>query len=141
MNTTTLVTLLQIAAVLHLGLAWAGLTMPKTVGLHDHLAPLPPFIRHLFYVYFSFIAMILVSFGILTFVFAGNIAAGEPVARGLCLLMLAFWTVRLFVAAYVFDVRPYLTSWFLRAGYHATNLVFVYLVVIYAVAVWKGGRL
>jgi len=141
MNTTTLVTLLQIAAVLHLGLAWAGVTMPKVVGLGQHLAPLPPFIRRLFYTYFTFIALMLVAFGTLTFVFANNIAAGEPVARGLCLLMLGFWLVRLFVAAFVFDVRPYLTNWFLRIGYQATNLVFIYLVAVYALAVWKGGRL
>ena len=141
MNTTTLVTLLQVAAVLHLGLAWAGATMPKVVGLGQHLAPLPPFIRQLFYTYFSFIALILVSFGALTFVFATNIAAGEPAARGLCLLMLGFWLVRLFVAAFIFDVRPYLTSWFLRLGYQATNVVFLYLVVVYALAAWKGGRL
>ena len=141
MNTTTLVTLLQVAAVLHLGLAWAGATMPKVVGLGQHLAPLPPFIRQLFYTYFSFIALILVSFGTLTFVFATNIAAGEPAARGLCLLMLGFWLVRLFVAAFIFDVRHYLTSWFLRLGYQATNVVFLYLVVVYALAAWKGGRL
>jgi hypothetical protein len=139
MNATTLVTLLQIAAVLHLGLAWAGATMPKVVGLDEHLAPLPPFIRRLFYTYFSFIALMLVAFGLLTFIFAPNIAAGEPVARGLCLLMLGFWTARLFVAAFVFDVRPYLTSRLLRLGYHATNLVFIYLVVVYALAAWKGG--
>ena len=141
MNTTTLVTFLQIAAVLHLGLAWAGATMPKVVGLGGHLALLPPFIRRLFYTYFTFIALMLVSFGTLTFVFANNIATGEPAARGLCLLMLGFWLVRLFVAAFVFDVRPYLTTWFLRAGYQATNFVFIYLVVVYAFAAWKGGRL
>ncbi len=140
MNTTTLVTLLKIAAVLHLGLAWAGLTMPKVVNLREHLTPLPPFIRHLFYTYFTFIALMLVSFGCLTFVFAGNIAVGEPVARGLCLLMLGFWTVRLFVAALVFDVRPYLKNTLLRLGYHATNAVFLYLVAVYAFAAWKGGR-
>jgi hypothetical protein len=72
--------------------------------------------------------MILAAFGLLTFFFAGAIAAGEPVARSLCLLMLAFWTVRLFVAAFVFDVRPYLKNWFLRLGYQATNVVFLYLV-------------
>jgi len=141
MNTATLVTLLQIAAVLHLGLAWAGATMPKVVGLGQHLSPLPPFIRQLFYTYFSFIALMLVAFGTLTFILAPNIAAGEPAARGLCLLMLGFWLVRLFVAAFVFDVRPYLTNWFLRAGYQATNIVFIYLVAVYAFAVWKGGRL
>jgi hypothetical protein len=141
MNTTTLITLLQIAAILHLGLAWAGLTMPKIVGLGKHLAPLPPFIRQLFYTYFTFVALMLVSFGCLTFVFATNIAAGEPAARGLCLLMLVFWTMRLLVAAFVFEVRPYLQSTLLCLGYHATNAVFIYLVVIYAFAVWKGGRL
>ena len=140
MNATTLTILLQIAAILHGGLAWAGLTMPKTVGLRGHLAPLPPFIRHLFYVYFIFIALMLVSFGALTFLFAHNIAAGEPVARGLCLLMLGFWTVRLFVAAFIFDVRPYLKNGLLRVGYHATNLVFIYLVAVYALAAWFGGR-
>jgi hypothetical protein len=141
MNTSTLVTLLQIAAILHLGLAWAGATMPKVVGLGQHLAPLPPFIRHLFYTYFSFIALMLVAFGTLTFIFAPNIAAGEPAARGLCLLMLGFWLVRLFVAAFIFDVRPYLKNWFLRLGYQATNFVFIYLVAVYAIAAWKGGKL
>jgi len=141
MNTTTLVTLLQIAAVLHIGLAWAGATMPKVVGLGEHLAPLPPFIRRLFYTYFSFIALMLVAFGLLTFILAPNIAAGEPAARGLCLLMLGFWLVRLFVAAFVFDVGPYLTNRLLRLGYHATTLVFICLVLVYALAAWKGGRL
>jgi hypothetical protein len=141
MTTATLITLLQIAAVLHLGLAWAGLTMPRVVSLAGHLAILPPFHRRLFYTYFSFIALMLVAFGLLTFILAPNIAGGEPAARGLCLLMLGFWLVRLFVAAFVFDVRRYLTHWFLRLGYHATNVVFIYLVIVYALAAWKGGKL
>lgn len=141
MNSTTLIMLLQIAAALHIGLAWAGLTMPKVVGLSEHLAPLPAFIRQLFYTYFTFIGLMLVSFGLLTFLFAADIAAGEPAARGLCLLMCGFWTVRLFVAAFVFDVRPYLKNGLLRLGYHATNVVFIYLVAVYALAAWKGGRL
>ena len=141
MTTATLITLLQIAAALHLGLVWAGATMPRAVGLAAHLKPLPPFIRQLFYTYFSFIGLMLLAFGTLTFALAPKIAAGEPAARGLCFLMLAFWMVRLFVAAFIFDVRPYLTNWFLRLGYQATNVVFVYMVAIYALAAWKGGRL
>lgn len=141
MTTATLVTLLQIAAVLHLGLVWAGATMPRAVGLDQHLKPLPPFIRQLFYTYFSFIGLMLLAFGTLTFLLAPDIAAGEPAARGLCFLMLAFWTLRLFVATFVFDVRPYLKTLFLRIGYQATNVAFVYMVAIYALAAWKGGRL
>jgi hypothetical protein len=133
--------LLQIAGVLHLGLLCAGASMPRAVGLRNHLATLPPFIRRLFLVYFVFIGLMLVGFGSLTFLFAGAMAAGEPVARALCVLMLVFWLIRLFAAAFVFDVRPYLTGWFYRLGYQATNLVFVYLVAIYAVTVWRGGGL
>jgi hypothetical protein len=136
-----LTALLQIAGLLHLGLVWAGATMPRTVKLSEHLNPLPPFIRRLFWVYYTFIGLLLISFGTLTFLFARNMSAGEPMARAVCILLAGFWTVRLIAAAFVFDVRPYLTSWFYRIGYQATNLVFVYLVAIYVVAAWKGGNL
>ena len=141
MNTIILTHLLQIAGGLHLGLVWAGATMPRAVQLHQHLRTLPPFIRRLFLVYFAFIGLVLAGFGTLTFLFAGAMAAGEPLARALCALMFVFWFVRLLVAAFVFDVRPYLTHAFYRLGYVALNSVFVYLLLIYAVAFWKGGRL
>lgn len=141
MKTSTLTTLLQIAALLHIGLLCAGASMPKAVNLRLHIATLPPFLRQLFLVYFSFIALMLVGFGSLTFLFAHAIAAGEPTARALCVLMTIFWSVRLIVAAFIFDVRPYLTNWFYRLGHQATNLVFVYLVAVYALAAWKGGTI
>jgi hypothetical protein len=39
----------------------------------------------------------------------------------------------------VFDVRPYLTTTLYRLGYHAINIVFIYLGVIYAWAALMGG--
>ena len=141
MKTELLITLLQIAALCHLGLVWAGVSMPKAVNLSGHLATLPPFIRRLFLVYFAFIGLVLIGFGSLTFFFAQAIAAGEPIARGLCVLLIAFWTLRLIVATFVFDVRPYLKNGFYRVGYWATNLVFVYLLAVYVLALWKGGRM
>ena len=141
MTPAMLTLLLRIAAVLHVGLMWAGASMPRAVALRTHLATLPPFLRRLFLVYFVFIGMMLLGFGSLTFFFAGPMAAGEPVARALCIMMLIFWTVRLFVAAFVFDVRPYLTNWFYRFGHQGINLVFVYLVTIYAIVLWRGGAL
>jgi len=132
-----LTALLQIAGVLHLGLAWAGATMPKAVNLSAHLAPLPQFVRRLFWVYFSFIGLMLLSFGAITFFYAPVMAAGEPLARVLCVFLAAFWGFRLMVAGFVFDVRPYLTRWHYRLGYHATTLVFIYLTAIYAWAAWN----
>jgi len=130
---------LQIAGVLHLGLLCAGLLMPRAVKLRAHLALLPEFIRRLFWVYYTFIGLCLVSFGLMTFALAGTLASGGALARAWCVFLATFWSVRLIAATFVFDVQPYLTSAFWRLGYHATNIVFLYLPIVYAWAAWKGG--
>ena len=139
MKTSTLTLLLQIAAILHLGLLCAGLLMPGVVNLRTHLALLPAFIRRLFWVYYSFIGLCLVSFGCLTFTLAGTLAGGSVLARALCVFFALFWTLRLIAATFIFDLRPYLTNGYRRLGYHATNIVFIYLPVVYSLAAWKGG--
>jgi hypothetical protein len=123
---------LQLAGLLHLGLIGAGLMMPRAVGLRLHLKTLPPFVRHLFWVYYSFIGLCLVSFGLITFAFAGTLAAGGGLARALCAFFALFWMIRLAAATFIFDVRPYLTNFWWRLGYHATNVVFAVLPFIYA---------
>ncbi len=131
--------LIEIAGALHLVLICAGALMPRAVNLRANLAVLPPFIRRLYWVYYSFIGLFLVSFGAITVVFAGALASGSDLARVMCAFLAVFWTWRLIVAAFVFDVRPYLTSHFWRFGYHATNVVFIYLPVVYALAACEKG--
>jgi len=130
----TLVLLLQIAGVLHLGLMAAGFLMPRVVSMRAHLATLPAFIRQLFWVYYTFIGLCLVSFSIITIVFADALADGGALARALCAFLAVFWLVRLFVATFVFDLRPYLTTRLRRIGYNAVNVVFAYLPVVYLLA-------
>jgi hypothetical protein len=132
--TINLTRLLQIAGILYLGLMCAGLLMPRAVEMRRHLAVLPPFIRQLFWVYYSFIALCLVGFSIITVAFAGTLAAGSTLARALCVFLALFWTLRWIAGTFVFDMRPYLTSRPRRLGYHAINLVFAYLPVVYALA-------
>ena len=139
MKTPNLTELLEFAGVLHLGLICAGALMPGAVNLRTHLAALPTFIRRLFWVYYTFIGFSLVSFGLMTFLFAGTLAAGGGLARALCAFLALFWTIRLVAATFIFDVRPYLKNHFWRLGYHATNVVFAYLPVVYAWAALKGG--
>ena len=126
--------LLQIAGVLHVGLMCAGLMMPRVVGMRGHLAGLPPFLRQLFWVYYSFIALCLVGFSIITIAFADTLAAGGNLARALCAFFALFWTLRLIAGTFIFDMRPYLTSSYRRLGYHAINIVFAYLPIVYALA-------
>lgn len=140
MNTINLTLMLQIAGLLHLGLLCAGVLMPRAVNLRANIAVLPPFIRRLFWVYYTFIGLCLVSFGIITVAFAPILAAGSGLARAICLFLAVFWTIRLIAATFVFDVRPYLTNTFWKLGYHATNIVFIYLPVVYVLAAVRGGR-
>ena len=95
---------------------------------------LPPFVRQLFWVYYSFIALCLAGFCIITLAFAGTLAAGGSLARALCTFFALFWTLRLIAGTFVFDLRPYLTNRFRRVGYRALNIVFAYLPVVYALA-------
>ena len=129
---------LQIAAVLHLGLLWAGLSMPHAVKLRQHLSTLPPFISSLFWVYYTFIGSCLVGFGAMTWFAAHPMAAGEPVARALAIFLAVFWCSRLVAGVFIFDVQPYLTNWFYRLGNAAINLVFVYFTIVYAWTALKG---
>jgi len=130
---------LQIAGLLHLGLMCAGLLMPRVVNLRAHLGTLPPFLRQLFWVYYTFIGLCLVSFCLITLAFADTLAAGGTLARALCAFFALFWTVRLIAGTFVFDLRPYLTNAWRRVGCHALNVVFAYLPVVYAWAAVKGG--
>jgi hypothetical protein len=130
---------LQLAGLMHLGLLCAGALMPRAVNLRQNIAVLPTFIQKLFWVYYTFIALCLVSFGLITFVFAGTLAAGDGLARAVCAFLAVFWTIRLIAATFIFDVRPYLKNNLWRLGYHATNIVFAYLPVVYVWAALKGG--
>ncbi|MCH8511527.1 MAG: hypothetical protein LAT83_07725 [Kiritimatiellae bacterium] len=133
--------LLQLAGLLHVGLIAAGLTMPRVVNLPEHLKTLPEFPRRLFWVYYVFIATCLVSFGLVSFFLAGELAAGTPLARAVCGFFCLFWSIRLVAAAFVFDVRPYLTNMALKIGYQATNVVFLFMPIVYGWAAVKGGRI
>jgi hypothetical protein len=139
MKTNTLIALLRLAGVAHLGILAAGASMPSVVNLRSHIAVLPQFIRQLFWVYYSFIGLCLVSFGAITFFFAERLVDGSSLSRAVCVFLTAFWTLRLAAATLVFDVRPYLTSAKWRIGYHATSIVFILLPLIYLAAAWRGG--
>ena len=138
MNTALL---LKLAALTYFGLLVAGLLMPRVVGLPEHTRALPKFIRQLIWVYYTFIALCLIGFGLGTFFFANELASGAPLARAVCGFLAVFWTVRLAAAIFLFDVRPYLRNRFLRLGYLGLNCVFVYLVILYAFVAWRGGLL
>jgi hypothetical protein len=132
-----LAAMLRIAGILHLGLLVAGLMMPRVIGLRGHLSTMPPFVRQLFWVYYAFIGLCLVSFCAITIAFAETLASGTAFARALCAFFALFWTLRLIAGTFVFDLRPYLSNTYRRAGLAAMNVTFLYLPMVYAFAAAK----
>jgi hypothetical protein len=124
-------TLLQLAGPLQLSILVASALTPRLLHWRSNLAALHPFLRRLFWVYGVFIVLTILAFATLTFLHADAMTAGQTVARSLCIFIAIFWAARLLVQLLIFDLRPFLTNWFYKVGYHSLTLIFTALVFIY----------
>ena len=120
--------------ILHFGILLASAMVPKVLEWKAPLEKLDGLFRQLVWVHGAFIVLVIIGFGVLSVVLAGDLAGGTPVARGLCLFISLFWAARLIVQFFVFDATPYLKTTLLKAGYHGLTVVFIYITVIYALA-------
>ena len=127
-------TLLLIGGLLHFVILIASALTPRVLDWRANLAALHPFLRRLFWVYGCFIVLVIISFGGLTLLNADELASGAPLSRSVCAIIAIFWLARLAVQFFVFDARPFLTTTFLRLGYHGLTLLFAALVFIYGCA-------
>lgn len=124
-------TWLLAAGLLHFAVLVASALTPRVLDWRTNLAMLPPFLRRLFWVYGAFIVLVIISFGVLTLLNADELASGAALSRSVCAMIALFWLTRLGVQFFVFDARPFLTTAFLRLGYHGLTLLFTALVFIY----------
>ena len=113
-----LATLLVIGGVLHLGTLSAGALVPRVLDFRGQLKNVSGLLRQLVWVYAVFIFLTVVAFGAVSVTFAETLAGGTPLARAICGFIAVFWTARLVIQFFVFDAKPYLRNWFLKAGYH-----------------------
>ena len=129
--------LLIVAGVLHLGLLVASFLTPRVLQWRTELLRLSALSRHVIWVHGAFIVIVILGFGVLTLTNAPALAAGTALARSLCAFIALFWLARLMIQLFLFDARPYLTTWVLRLGYYSLTLVFAYFTTVYAwAAMW-----
>lgn len=131
--------LLLSAGILHAGVLTAALMAPRALDWRGHLRKLPPFLRQMHLVYGVFIFLMVLGFGCLTVVFAEDLAAGQPLAQGICLFLALFWLGRLIVQLFIFNPGPFLNATWKKVGYHALTSVFIWFVLVYswaALAPW-----
>lgn len=124
--------IVRAGGALHFVILIASALTPRMLDWRHGLAPLHPFLRRLFWVYGVFITIVIAGFGVFALRHASEIAVGDPVARSLSAFIAIFWGARLFVQFFVFDAKPFLTRWWIVAGYHSLTLAFVYLTAAFA---------
>ena len=129
--------LLRVAGGLHFAILTASALVPTVLDWRHELAKIHPFFRRLFWVYGGFIVITIIGFGIITLLDARQMANGDFTARLLCGFIAVFWAARLAVQLFIFDARPFLTNWFLKAGYHGLTVVFLYFTAVYG---WSAIR-
>jgi len=127
-------TLIFVAGLLHFAILIASGLVPIVLDWRRELAAVHPFLRRLLWVYGAFIVLTIIGFGALSLAYAPALAAGSPLARGLCAFIGTFWAARLAVQFFVFDVRSVVRSRVLLAGYHGLTVVFAYFVAAYGYA-------
>lgn len=126
--------LIFVGGILHFGILLASAMVPRVLDWKGSLKKLDGLTRQLVWVHGAFIVLVIVGFGLLSILFAGDLAAGTPLARAVCLFIALFWAARLAVQWLVFDATPYLRTGFLKVGYHGLTVVFLYHAVVYSLA-------
>lgn len=123
-------TLIFISGLLHFATLLASATVPHVLDWSGELRKLDKLTRQLIWVHGVFIVLTIIGFGVLTVCFSGALAGGTPLARGVCGFIALFWAARLLIQFFVFDAKPILKTAFLKIGYHALTVVFVYQTLV-----------
>ena len=129
--------LILIGGVLHFGILLASALTPRVLDWKMELTKLDPLTRQLVWVHGAFIVLVIIGFGAVSVALPAELAAGTWLSRAVCGFIALFWLTRLAVQFFVFDAKQYLTSAWLKLGYHGLTCVFAYHAVIYSMAALK----
>ena len=122
------------AGVLQLCVLIASSLVPLRLDWKSSLQGLPRLHRQLYWVYGGYVVLGIIANGLVAILCADELAAGQTrLARFVCAAIAVFWGVRLSLQA-VLDVKEFLTTWWLHAGYHTLTLLFVAFTLLFAYA-------
>lgn len=138
--------------LLHIGL-WVGggslvilsiasLWIPKALGWKSHLAGLPPLMRELWWTYSLYVWGSHVFFAAITLGFGDWLLGGSGAATAMSAFMLLWWSVRLWLQLFGFDLSEVDARPVTRVAKHLLTLLFIGLVLLFgALLAWNLGWL
>ncbi|MBX9789381.1 MAG: hypothetical protein K2Y37_10740 [Pirellulales bacterium] len=115
----------------------ASALVPVRLDWRRELAGLPKLVRQLFWIYGGYVVLSIVSLGLICIVNAEALASGSLLARSFCMYGAAFWGIRLVLQPFLAS-RPFLTIWWLHAGYHVLTALFASFLLVYLWGAMRG---
>lgn len=129
--------LVFIAGILQLSVLVASSLVPFQLDWRNELISLPKLHRQMYFVYGGYVVLGIISLGVFSIVYANELAAAKGLARGVCIYAALFWGIRLSLQPF-FDAKPYLTKWWLRAGYHLLSVLFCFFALVFGYLAIRG---
>jgi hypothetical protein len=129
----SLADLIRLTGAGQLGVLVASALVPIRLNWTQDLAVLHKLHRQLHWTYGGYVVLGIVALGAISLACADELVGGSRLARAVCIYGAVFWGVRLCLQA-VFDVKPHLTAWWLKVGYHLLTVVFLVTTLVYGYA-------
>ncbi len=133
---STMILAIRVAGGIHLAIIAANVPLPGKLKVRQHLAPVPNFIRQIFFVHWIYIVFVLGLFSALCLFFSAELAGGSLVGRFLSGYMAVFWLLRIVLQLTYYDRGVRRENPLLDAMYLAALIV---LSIVFSLAALGGG--
>jgi hypothetical protein len=130
MTQDLLAQLIFAGGVCQLGILTASALVPFRLNWRDELRGLTPLHRQMYWTYGGYVVLAIISLGLICLFNSAELASGSGLARGVCAYIAVFWGCRVSLQP-LLKVKPHLTLWWLRLGYHSLTVVFTYLAIVF----------
>lgn len=128
---------LWISAAIQMVIFVANFYLPFKLQYQKNISPLNPFFRQIFVTHAVYIAGVVLSFSIITFVFAPELESGHGLGRFLAAALAIFWFCRIPIQLFCFDKEVRRAH---RAGDVAMTLAMIFLAATYGAAAFVSTR-
>jgi hypothetical protein len=119
--------ILWLAGVGHFCVLIASFQVPGRLHWNEDLKQLTPFNRKLMWVYGGFTVFTIIAFGILTLALHSEFLHGDRAALALALFIGVYWTLRIVVEFFYYDLADWPRGRGMVAGRILLTLLFIYL--------------
>jgi hypothetical protein len=120
-------------------LSIASFWIPKALGWREKLAGLTPLMRELWWTYSIYVWSSHVFFSVLALGFGDWLLSRTGAATAMSTFMLLWWSVRLWLQFFGFDLSEVEGSQANRVAKHLLTLLFVSLVILYgSLVAWNA---